>query len=209
MQVGFGPEFFARDTTVVARQLLGLKLLKRSGRRWCGGLIVETEAYLPEGDFASHAARGQTGGNTSMFGQPGTLYVYPIHANHCLNMVTEAEGVGAAVLIRALEPTDGVSQMVKRRKTDEPRRLTSGPGMLCQALGVVRRHDGDELRESAGWRLECGVTVNADRIAAGPRIGISKSQTLPLRFFVDGNRFVSGRASDHHLPRVGSLKPIA
>ena len=103
--------FYDRSPATVARELLGKALLRRLDGQWLGGWIVETEAYLSDGDLASHSARGRTRGNAAMFGPPGTLYVYPIHAKYCMNAVTESDGTGSAVLIRAMEPVWGIDRM--------------------------------------------------------------------------------------------------
>jgi DNA-3-methyladenine glycosylase len=203
--------FYDRPTEQVARELLGKVLLRRVAEAWIGGFIVETEAYLPCGDLASHSARGKTPSNAAMFGRPGTLYVYPIHAKFCMNVVTESTGKGSAVLIRALEPIWGIEQMMQRRGTDRIRQLTRGPAMLCQALQVDRAQDktdlvnGPELliAEPAEQVLSSGI----GQIVVGPRIGISSAADLPLRFFLDGNWFVSGRASDHRTRPVNDPRP--
>ena len=188
--------FYQRATEVVARELLGKVLLRRIGNVLLGGLIVETEAYLAEGDPASHSARGKTRSNAAMFGTPGTLYVYPIHAKFCMNVVTDRPGKGSAVLIRAIEPVWGIDQMKRNRSTDGLRQLTRGPAMLCQSLQVDRSHDKIDLRTSdAIWIASSKMPV--DSISAGPRIGISSAADLHLRYFVDGNWFVSGRALEH------------
>ena len=126
---------------MVARELLGKVLLRKLRGQWLGGRIVETEAYLAAGDPASHSAAGKKRSNAAMFGPPGTLYVYPIHARFCMNAVTEKEGTGSAILIRAIEPIWGMERMHEHRGTDDPRRLTRGPAMLCQALQVDRALD--------------------------------------------------------------------
>jgi DNA-3-methyladenine glycosylase len=182
----------------VARELLGKALLRKTGGAWVGGLIVETEAYLPAGDLASHSARGKTPGNASMFGPPGTLYVYPIHAKHCLNAVTEEEGIGSAVLIRALEPIWGIERMQSQRGLNDLRRLTSGPAMLCQALRVDRSDDGTDLVRNRGIRIATLLEPAPIEIHCSPRIGISKAVDHPCRFFIRHNRYVSGRLRDHH-----------
>jgi DNA-3-methyladenine glycosylase len=174
--------------------LLGQALLRRIDDQWVGGLIVETEAYLAAGDLASHSARGKTRSNASMFARPGTLYVYPIHAKHCLNAVTEQEHVGCAVLIRAIEPIWGISRMQQHRGFDDARRLTRGPAMLCQALAVDRSDDGADLVGDDGSITIARPPIAwAAEVAQSPRIGISKAIDHPLRYFVRGNRFVSGR----------------
>ena len=189
--------FYDRPTNLVARELLGKALLRRLDGQWLGGWIVETEAYLPSGDLASHSSRGRTPGNAAMFGPPGTLYVYPIHAKYCMNTVTEAEGSGCAVLIRAIEPAWGIERMKENRETDDLRRLVRGPAMLCQALQVDRSLDSIDLLDSEQIMIADSKLGQPSRVTATKRVGISKSQDRMLRFFVDGNWFVSGRASDH------------
>ena len=157
---------------------------------------METEAYLASGDLASHSARGQTKSNAAMFGPAGTLYVYPIHAKHCMNVVTDRLGKGSAVLIRAIEPVWGIDQMIKNRGTDRLRQLTRGPAMLCQALRIDRLQDKIDLMRDDEILIGEGVQPTLD-IVATPRIGISNDADLLLRFFVDGNWFVSGLARDH------------
>lgn len=189
--------FYDRPTIQVARELLGKALLRRTGGAWVGGMIVETEAYLPADDPASHSARGKTPSNASMFGPPGTLYVYPIHAKHCLNAVTEKEGVGAAVLVRALEPIWGIELMQSHRGVDDLRRLTRGPAMLCQALRVDRSDDAADLIRDRGIRIAALSDPAPIEIRCSSRIGISKAVDHPCRFFAGHNRYVSGRRSDH------------
>ncbi len=185
--------FYNRATATVARELLGKLLLRRIDHQWVGGQIVETEAYLPDDDLASHSARGCTPSNRSMFDRPGTLYVYPIHAKYCMNVVTEAKGLGAAVLIRAVEPIWGIDVMCANRRLTQKNRLTRGPAMTCQALAVDRTMDGiDMIRHDEIGVFHNVSPIDADIIASG-RIGISKSQLLPLRYFVKDNPYVSGR----------------
>ena len=189
--------FYDRPTELVARELLGTALLRQLDGQWLGGWIVETEAYLAEGDLASHSARGKTPGNAAMFGPPGTLYVYPIHAKYCMNTVTESEGLGSAVLIRAIEPVWGIERMQENRGTDELRRLCRGPAMLCQSLGIDRAFDTVDLLTSKQIMISNRQFDEPSRVTATTRIGISKSKARVLRYFVDGSWFVSGRASDH------------
>src|SRR5947207_4120395 len=138
-----GRSFFARSVHEVAPDLIGVTLLVDG----VGGRIVEVEAYDQE-DPASHAYRGRTPRNESMFGPPGTAYVYRSYGIHwCLNLVCGAEGVPEAVLVRALEPTQGLDRMRERRRLENPRLLCAGPGRLCQALDVTREHDGLRLDE--------------------------------------------------------------
>jgi DNA-3-methyladenine glycosylase len=186
-------EFYDRDPALVARDLLGKLLVRRSPEGTCAGRIVETEAYLSANDPACHANRGQTLRNAAMFGPPGHAYVYMIHAKWCFNTVTEAEHCGSAVLIRALEPLAGIELMQLRRGTDKLLDLARGPARLCQALDITRQLDGWDLtRRKSLWIADDG-SQPAEKIVATPRIGISQAVDLPLRFCYAGNRFVSGR----------------
>ena len=176
-------DFFARDAVTVAKALIGVRLLVDG----VGGLIVETEAYDRD-DPASHSFRGQTARNAVMFGPSGRAYVYRIYGAHwCLNMVCDGEPRGA-VLIRALEPTDGLSLMMERRGTRDARLLCSGPGRLCQALAVTKAHDGLEL-DRPPFAVFAADRVHA--LATGPRIGLTKAADVPWRFGALGSRFLS------------------
>ena len=177
-------EFFARSVHDVAPELLGVTLLVDG----VGGTIVEVEAYDHE-DPAAHGFGGRTARNASMFGPPGHAYVYRSYGIHwCLNFVCEAEGVASAVLIRALEPTQRLERMVERRGVDDLRLLCSGPGRLCQALGVTRAHDGLPLDE-APFRLV--ARASEPPIVTGPRVGITHAADRPWRHAVAGSRFLS------------------
>jgi DNA-3-methyladenine glycosylase len=188
------PSFYQRQTVDVARALLGKTLARRTLEGICGGMIVEVEAYLFVEDPACHAARGRTRSNRAMFGPAGRAYVYPIHSRYCLNAVTETRGVGAAVLIRALEPAFGVELMQRRRRREKLLDLTRGPGRLCEALAIDRRLDHWNL--TVAQRLwitdEPPRRVPPEAIGVSFRVGISSGRDLPLRFFIAGNRFVSG-----------------
>ena len=183
--------FYDRPTETVAPELIGKALLHRVQGAWIGGIIVETEAYLAQRDLASHSARGKTKSNASMFGRPGTLYVYPIHAKYCMNAVTDKENKGTAVLIRAIEPVWGIEQMQSSRNQTDLCRLTRGPAMLCQALSVDRSHDGLCLLKNKDFRIAKIRGAKQAKVSATPRIGISKAVDMKLRFVLAGSRFVS------------------
>ena len=177
-------DFFARSVHEVAPELIGAELLVKG----VGGLIVEAEAYDHQ-DPASHGYGGRTARNTSMFGPPGHAYVYRSYGVHwCLNLVCEEEGTAAAVLVRALEPTRGLEAMRVRRGLTDLRALCSGPGKLCQALGVTREHDGLPL-DRPPFELRSGA--GEIEIAAGPRIGITRAAEAPWRYVLAGSRYVS------------------
>jgi DNA-3-methyladenine glycosylase len=191
--------FFEQSTPTVAKMLLGKVLLRRESDGWSGGLIVETEAYLHRHDPACHAARGMTRRNRSMFLSAGHLYVYTIHAKWCANVVTGREGIGSAVLIRAIEPCWGEAWMRSRRKTDSPVNWTRGPARLCQALQIDGALDGCRLtdRHAEVQVLRWKHRIPPWEMVSTTRIGIRQGADLPLRFFVRGNRFVSGPRSVH------------
>lgn len=173
--------FFARSAPLVARDLIGMFLVHETREGVSAGRIVEVEAYLGERDEASHAFRGLTARNRSMFGPPGHAYVYFIYGmHHCFNVVTRPEGHAEAVLVRALEPVLGIESMRRRRGRDHD--LCNGPGKLTVALGIGPEHDGlDLVRGPLGiWRGK--RAAGPTRIRVGPRIGISKSVELDLRF---------------------------
>ncbi|MDR2597698.1 MAG: DNA-3-methyladenine glycosylase [Treponema sp.] len=181
-----GKNFFKQPTVDMARALLGKILVFGD----LSGIIVETEAYLYRDDPGCHASRGQTGRNAPMFGPAGHAYVYLIYGMyHCLNIVSGKKGEGEAVLIRAIEPVQGISLMQKRRKTKKIENLCNGPGKLTQAFGITRRHNNLSL-------LEGDLRIHNSRIkpliCTSRRIGLSAGKELELRFYIDGNRFVSG-----------------
>ena len=185
--------FYSRPTETVAEDLIGKTFLHRVEGEWIGGVIVETEAYLSENDASSHSARGMTKSNSAMFGAPGLLYVYPIHARYCLNFVTDKKGLGTAVLIRAIEPVWGIEEMQTARGQADLRRLTRGPAMLCEALGVDRSHDGINLLRDPDFRVAEGLGKDPE-VVASKRIGISKAKDLLLRFTAKGNQFLSRKS---------------
>jgi DNA-3-methyladenine glycosylase len=187
-----GAEFYEAPTLVLAERLLGKIFVHREASgRVTRGRIVETEAYLGEGDEACHAWRGMTERNRAMFGPPGTLYIYFAYGCHYLaNIVSEPEGVAGAVLLRAMEPVEGIEWMRERRGTAEERALMSGPGKLTEALGLGPAHYGESLFGEICW-LEDAPDLPPELIGASPRIGISRSATLPWRRFVTDSPHVS------------------
>jgi DNA-3-methyladenine glycosylase len=177
-------DFFARSVHEVAPDLIGATLLVDG----VGGEIVEVEAYDRE-DPASHGHRGRTKRNASMFGPPGHAYVYRSYGIHwCLNLVCGDEGDPQAVLVRALAPARGHEVMRARRAVHAERELCSGPGKLCQALGITIEHDGVPL-DRPPFDLRARQTI--PQIATGPRVGITQATELSWRYCLDGSPFVS------------------
>ena len=177
----------------VAPRLLGAELWSHDGDEPLGGRIVEVEAYRQD-DPASHTYRGETPRCRTMFGPPGHLYVYFTYGMHwCGNVVVEAEGCGAAVLIRALEPLAGLDQMRRRRPSARrDRDLCSGPAKLMQAYGLEREADGvDLLADRSPLRLTVGEAPGTEAVRSGPRIGIRRATERPWRWWIDGNEHVS------------------
>ena len=190
-------DFYERETEIVAREMLGTVLECKTEDGLANGIIVETEAYLGEHDLACHAAVGRTNRTQHLYGPPGISYVYFIYGMYwCFNAVTRAEGLPSAVLVRALEPMDGIALMHKRRpRIRNDADLTNGPGKLCTALGITGSLTGKSLHRYPLVIRE-GERVPDDQVAITARIGIKKSADWPLRWIVRGNRFVSrGRVS--------------
>ena len=190
------PAFYARDTELVARELLGQILVSTIGRRKVAGRIVETEAYVGPHDPASHGAEriGRTSRNASMFGHPGIAYVYRIYGVHwCLNAVTHEHDYPAAVLIRAVEPLEGIDTMLERRGCTRHKDIASGPGKLAEAFAITGEHDGHALDVAPLW-IERGTKLPKRDVVVTPRIGITKAADWPLRFCVRDSIFLSRRA---------------
>lgn len=187
------PALLAGDAPEVAPRLLG-KILHAGGRGrpLVIGRIIEVEAYTAD-DPASHSHRGRTARNAAMFGPAGTLYVYLSYGiHHCANVVTGAEGDGQAVLLRAVAPLEGHAAMRRRRGAVPERRLSDGPGKLCQAFGIDRRHDGVDLCAPEGTSGDGGVrlvddgTPPPDDPVTGPRVGISRAASVAWRWRIPG-----------------------
>jgi DNA-3-methyladenine glycosylase len=182
--VKLAKDFFARSVHEVAPDLIGVTLVVDG----IGGPIVEVEAYDHE-DPAAHGYGGRTARNASMFGPPGHAYVYRSYGIHwCLNFVCEQKEVASAVLLRALEPREGIEVMRARRGLDDPRLLCAGPGRLCQALAITREHDGLALD---AWPFELRARGEKPEIVAGPRVGITKAAEQPWRYGLAGSRYLS------------------
>jgi DNA-3-methyladenine glycosylase len=185
-------EFYAQDTLEVARSLIGKLLVHRIENLILSGFIVEAEAYVGPDDRASHASRGLTRRTAPMFGPPGFAYVYLIYGMYyCFNVVTEKEGYPAAVLIRSLEPHQGIIEMREKRKVTSIKELTNGPGKLCQALGITKDMNGRDLCSSDLW-IEEGREPG--KIGQGIRIGVHYAREWkdkPWRFFETGSEYLS------------------
>jgi DNA-3-methyladenine glycosylase len=179
------------NTAELARYLIGKSIVRKAGRITMSGRIVETEAY-PPGDSSGHAYRGRTARNQSLFLGTGFAYVYFIYGtSYMLNVTAEAPGVGAGVLLRAIEPLDGIDRMKRRRKTDRITDLARGPGRLASAFEIDERMDGVDLCESGPLWLGTAVREVA-HIYTTVRIGITREVARPLRFLEAGSPFVSG-----------------
>ncbi|HEY9427327.1 MAG TPA: DNA-3-methyladenine glycosylase [Gemmatimonadaceae bacterium] len=191
--------FYDRETEQVARDLLGAILRVDTSDGRASGRIVETEAYLGEHDAACHAAAGRTERTHWLYGPPGTAYVYFIYGMYwCFNAVTREVHLPSAVLVRAIEPLEGVELMRERR--GHPRReqdLTNGPGKLCLALGITGEMNGFQLYDSPLEILR-GEPVPDDQVEVTPRIGITRAASWPLRWFVRGNQYVSKAPAARH-----------
>lgn len=184
--------FFEENTVEVAKKLLGCFLVHKTKEGKCVGKIVETEAYLKD-DPASHSFNGKTLRNEPMFGRAGTAYVYFTYGMHyCFNIVTNKKGIGEAVLIRALEPIEGIELMKKRRGISEIQNLCNGPAKLVQAMGITKAYNRADL-------LKGNLIIFRPKkreffeIACGKRVGITRGKELEYRFWIKGNQFVSNK----------------
>lgn len=191
-------KFFDAPPELVARLLLGKILVRRARGGLLAGRIVETEAYLGEHDAAAHAASGKTPRNAVLYGPPGRAYIYNIYGLHaCFNVSCLSEGNPGGVLVRALEPLQGIPQMRRNRglsASAQISQLASGPGKLCQALGITRAaENGVDLTRADSCLSLMKDDFQCGDIRVTPRIGISKAADWPLRFFLAGHACVSGR----------------
>lgn len=188
--------FYSRPPDAVARDLLGKILERRLRGQRLSGRIVEVEAYFGKDDPAAHSAAGKTARNAVLFGPPGHAYVYFIYGMHsCVNVSCEPEGQAGCVLLRALEPLTGLETMARLRGLSDSansRMLTSGPGRLCQALGIARAaHNGLDLTDPESQLQIRDDGFRPESIKATPRIGIRKAVEHPHRFLIEGNAFAS------------------
>ena len=185
-------DFYNRDTEIVAREMLGAVLECKTEDGIASGIIVETEAYIGEEDPACHAAVGRTRRTEPLYGPPGISYVYFIYGVHwCFNAVTRAAGLPSAVLVRALEPVEGLELMRARRGPKiQGVNLTNGPGKLCAALGIDGKMNGFSLQRGP-LVIRAGSPVDESKIVTAKRIGITKAADWPLRYYIRGNDYVS------------------
>lgn len=189
--------FYKRDLLTVAKELLGKILVKKDGNKILTGRVVEVEAYNGETDAAAHSFTGKTKGNEVMFKEGGLLYVYFTYGvHHCCNIVTGIEGKGTAVLIRAVEPAEGAETMIQNRfkrellNDKEIFNLTSGPGKVCSAFGIIKSHSGIDLTGDKIYLVKSKLKKH-EQIGVSKRIGITRSVDLQWRFFIKSNPYLS------------------
>ncbi len=196
----FSRDFYNRPTLEVARDLIGARLIRILDGRKLIGLITETEAYISQKDLACHAKAGLTPRTAVMFGEAGHAYVYFTYGNHwMLNVVTERAGFPAAVLIRAIQPTEGVEVMLERRNG----RDTFGPGKLCQAMGITKSENGvDMTKRGGGLWIDAGLKVPNSLVTKGPRVGLNNTPepwlSKPWRFLVKGWKILNEEIAHLH-----------
>lgn len=191
--------FYQKDVLIVAPKLIGKYLVKKKEKNYLVGKIVEVEAYADKIDKASHSFNGVTKRNSVMFAPGGKLYVYFIYGNHyCCNVVCDKEGIGSAVLIRAIAPLNGVESMAERRfhkkevTEKEFLNLTNGPGKICKAFDISKEVNGVDLCGEEIFLAE-GERIPKNKIIRSARIGIKKSADLLWRFYLKDNQFVSAK----------------
>ncbi|MET3126709.1 DNA-3-methyladenine glycosylase [Arcicella rosea] len=184
-------DLLTSDTLTIAKNLLGYRLVHESDEGITAGIIVETEAYLQD-DPACHAYRKKSARNAPMFGAAGTIYVYQIYGMHfCVNIATNQKDIGEAVLIRALEPIEGIDLMEKRRKSNVLKNLCSGPGKLVQAMGIHKGMNDWHILEGNLKILPPLSDYSQTSVVTTTRIGITQGAELPYRFYFKGNSFIS------------------
>ena len=186
-------DFFERDTIIVAKELLGTFLMRKIDSNMLVGKIVETEAYLPFDDPAAHNFVGRTKRNDVLFGQAGHAYVHSIHRYHCIDIVTEKIDIPGSILIRAVEPVEGIDIMKLFRKTKVETELTNGPGKVCEAFQITRVLNGTDVtsRRSPIVIASSGEKTNSEHLVIAKRIGISKAVAFPLRFYLKNSLHIS------------------
>ncbi len=189
--------FYTHDTILIAKDLLGKIFVKNDSKNLLAGKIVEVEAYHGKDDQAAHTFIGKTERNKIMFEEGGFFYVYFTYGAHfCCNVVTEKKGIGSAVLIRAIEPIQGLEIMAKNRfgkkliNEKEKHNLTNGPGKICQAFGINKKHYGIDLTGNKIYLLN-NRKIPEDKIITAKRVGIKKSVDLMWRFYIKDNPYVS------------------
>ncbi|MEJ5286922.1 MAG: DNA-3-methyladenine glycosylase [Bacteroidota bacterium] len=186
-------DFFLKETELVARKLIGKVLVRKINNEYLAAMIVEAEAYLAENDLASHSAVGKTKRNNPMFSEGGTIYVYKIYGvHHCVNFVTEDEGKGCAVLIRAGEPLAGIDYFKKVRGDVPEHKLLSGPGNFARGFSFTTE-DNHKTLFAPELFVQDFMDFPDDKIGVSERIGIAKSNDLKLRFYLRGNKSVSAK----------------
>ncbi len=178
-------EFYQRDPSLVAQELLGKYLVRKIDDNFLIGKIVETEAYLAKNDPAAHAFKGKTRRNAVLFGEAGIAYIFSIHRYHCFNVVTETIDMPSGVLVRAVEPIEGIEMMKQLRGVEIGKGFTSGPGKVCQAFDITRTLNGVDLTSSNSplYIIE-GESVPFEFIETSERIGLSKGRDLLLRYYI-------------------------
>jgi len=185
-------DFYLRSSIIVAKELLGKILVRKKGRKVYSGIIVETEAYTGRNDPAAHSFSGKTNRNEVMFNEGGACYVYFTYGSHyCVNVVTEAKDIPHAVLLRGIEPIEGIGFMLKNRNTDNQYNLTNGPGKLTKAMEIDFSLNGESLEDDKIFIAEASAKNNL-KIIKSKRIGITKNPDKLWRFYLDNNAFVSG-----------------
>ena len=198
-------DFFLNKTEWVAKNLLGKVFVRQYENKILAGIIVETEAYLAEGDLSSHSAIGLTKRNKPMFSAGGILYVYKIYGvHHCINIVTEEQGKGCAVLIRALEPLTEINKMMELRNQNILKNLCNGPGKLAKAFDFSTNDNYMSLF-SKDLYIQTYQEINRFQVIETERIGISKSRNLLLRYYIDKNLYISCKKSTNITKKIAKL----